>query len=124
MKRRRPAWVGLVVIALVAAAFAADHFLRSRSAAPTQFTDLDTALAPVKAYGWELASPPKREGPYRLLPGGPILAGEGLVSRLTNEQGVVEEEVKLQGIEGYDQAVVHLETADGKKTIAVLKRRR
>jgi hypothetical protein len=127
MNRRRftRVWIGVAVV--LAAALVVVHYVRPQGTAPPSFTDLDTALAPEKAHGWAVTVPPRREGPYRRLPGGPVLArdpADGLVCRLTDEKGVVVEEIKLQGIEGCDQAVVYLETADGKKTMAALKRAR
>jgi hypothetical protein len=122
--KRRLTWVWLGIAVLLGGLLLVDQYMRSRGPAAPQFTDLDAALAPEEAHGWKVEIPPKQAGPYRRLPGEPVLAAEGMVCRLTNEQGAVVEEVKLQPIQGYDQAVVYLETADGKKTMAVLKRAR
>ncbi len=47
---------------------------------------------------------------------------EGLVGRIRDNNGVVVEEIKLVGAADYDQCVVWLETADGHRTLAGLKR--
>jgi hypothetical protein len=125
MMRRRSTWVWVGLAAALGAALAVGRHTQSRGDAPAAFTDLDTALAPEKAHGWELAIPPKREGPYRLLPGGPVLGrvpASGLECRIRNAEGAVVEEIRLQGIEGCDQSIVYLETADGHTTMAALKR--
>jgi hypothetical protein len=124
MKRSRP--FGLLFLAVVSgAALAFGIERRSRAPHAPRFTDLDTALAPEMMHGWELAVPPKAAGPYRLLKGGPVLGrnpSAGLTCQIKAPNGEVLEEISLRGIEGCDQSVVYLETADGRRTMAALKR--
>ena len=111
-------------VALGAGLVVRDH-IRDRPDPPPAFTDLHTALAPERANGWELAIPPKRGGPYRLLAGGAVLGrnpASGLSCRLRDEAGAVVEEIKLQGAGDRDQSVVYLETAGGERTMAALVR--
>jgi hypothetical protein len=121
---RRRWWVLLGTAAVVGGGQAVWVHTRVRPAPPA-FTDLHTALAPERVHGWELAVPPKRSGPYRLLPGGPVLGrnpATGLVGRLRDASGAVLEEIKLRGAEDRDQSIVYLETADGERTMAALVR--
>jgi hypothetical protein len=126
MKRPRFVWVSLGIILLAGVALTYEHWWTPRTTNKSGFTDLDTAIAQEKAQGWELSVPPKYEGPYRRLPGEPVIAHgakDGLVCRLRDANGTFEE-IKLPGIEGYDQAVVYLETPSKQQTMAVLKRAR
>ena len=127
MRRRRQLWG----IAFVAVAVTLGLVFSNRDKAKPQpavpFTDLDAALAPATADGWAVSVPPKRPGPYRLLPGGPVLGsseGAGLECRIKDQTGTVVEEIRLVGTADLDQSVVYLETADGQKTMAALKRSR
>ncbi len=87
------------------------------------FTDIDTALVPETTNGWKLSIPPPQPGPYRLLPGGPVSGvGSGLQAHIRDKSGQVIEELKLEPIPGYDQAIVILETPSGRQTMAALKR--
>lgn len=126
MKRPRFVWVSLGLILLAGVALTYEHWWTPRNANEAGFTDLDTAIAQEKSQGWELSIPPKHAGPYRRLPGGPVIgrgSKDGLVCRLRDANGTVEE-IKIQGIEGYDQMVVYLETPGKQQTIAVLKHAR
>ena len=129
-------WVVLVlaVCFLSAAGFAAVGVFGiagRHSPVPTPpvrpFTDLDTAIADAAPEGWELHRSPSIPGPCRLLPGGMMLGrGEGrsMTCRVTNADGVVTDELRLESTPEYDQEAVFLETIDGRRTIAVLKRAR
>ena len=88
------------------------------------FTDLETALAQEAPLGWELHRPPQLHGPYRMVPGGSLYDHKSkatVTSRITDDEGRVLEEVRLEATE-FDQLVVFLETLHGRRTIAVLKR--
>jgi len=127
MRRRRQLW-GITFVA-VALTIAVVFLNRDKAKPQTEipFTDLDTALAPATADGWAVSVPPKRPGPYRRFPGGPVLGssqGAGLECRIKDQTGTVVEEIRLVGTAGLDQSVVYLETADGQKTMAALKRSR
>ncbi len=72
-----------------------------------------------------MSIPPKREGPYRRLYEGSVLwrwsDGRQHLPRPDAHRNVVEE-LNLQGIEGFVQMVVYLETPGGQQTLVVLKR--
>jgi len=127
MRRRRQLW-GITFVA-VALTIAVVFLNRDKAKPQTEipFTDLDTALTPATAHGWTVSVPPKRLGPYRLIPGGPVLGsseGAGVECRINDQTGTVVEEIRLVGTADIDQCVVYLETADGQKTMAALKRSR
>lgn len=89
------------------------------------YTDLETALAPMAASGWELSVPPKLSGPYRLLSEGGMIGNSedaGLGGVLHDPSGNLVEEIKLRGLADYDQTIVYLETADGQRTLSAMKR--
>jgi hypothetical protein len=91
------------------------------------FTDLDTALASLRASHWELSIPPRRSGPYRLLPEGTCIGpnpSESSGGRIQNTNGTVVEEITLRGLPDRDQTIAYLETVDGHQTMAVMIRMR
>jgi hypothetical protein len=127
MRRRRQLWGIIFVAVAVTVAVVFSNRPTAKPQPEVPFTDLDTALAPAKAHGWTVSVPPKRSGPYRLLPGGPVLGSSesaGLECRIKDQTGTVVEEIRLVGTADLDQSVVYLETADGQKTMAALKRSR
>lgn len=122
MNRRR--WWVLGAVAVLGAGLGIWNHNRARPE-PLVFADLHSVLASERAHGWELSVPPKRSGPYRLLPGGPVLGrtpNTSLEGQLRDANGAVAEEIKLRGAEDRDQAIVYLETADGQMTMAGLVR--
>ena len=123
MQRRR--WF-LIMAALVAAAglYTVGRD-RARPPAGPAFQDLDTVLAGYYKNGWSVLVPPKREGPYRIVPEDhPILPRNstkgGAHRRIQSASGV--EEIDLKGPVDYDQALIELDTADGYRTLVLLKR--
>lgn len=125
MFRNRWVWASLTVAAIVGAMLAVWVQTRVRSQSRPEFADLDTALEPLRDHGWELSVPPNRGGPYRLLPDGSCLGPNpamGLSGRVRDTNGAVVEEINLRGLEGRDQSIAYLQTADGSVTMAVLVR--
>jgi hypothetical protein len=87
---------------------------------------LEAALVRARLDDWELHIRPQHPGPYRLLPGSNHLGqteGTSLAGRVFGDKGDVLEELRLQGQPGYDQLIVYLETPDGRRTMAALKRK-
>ena len=123
MKRRWRLAVILVAVAAFGIWMALGEKPPWRGSSEASFTNLDTALAPVKAQGWELLVPPKHPGPYRLQPQGPISGNAtGLSARIKDASGAVVEEITLEPIPGADLTIVYLETPDKRLTMAALKR--
>ena len=91
---------------------------------PPPFTSLEVALE--TKLGWTLHIPPQHPGPYRLIPGG-MMAGEPptkTTSYVNGEDGEVLEEIRIDPNKELDQSIVWLETPTGRRTMAVLKRKR
>jgi hypothetical protein len=123
MKRRWRLVVLLLAVAAVGIWMAFRDKPPGQGSSPASFTDLDTALAPVKAQGWKLLIPPKHPGPYRLRPEGPVSGvGSGVSAHIKDASGAVVEEIKLEPIAGADLTIVYLETPDQRLTMAALKR--
>jgi hypothetical protein len=113
-------------ILLAAAAVAAVYLMyRGQPAATPKpgYADLDTVLADEFKRGWTVAVPPKREGPYRMVPN--VAAVPGVPAdgsyRVRGKDGVVEE-IKAGDEDGAVQKVVELETRDGNVTLVGLRR--
>ena len=88
------------------------------------YGDLDAALAPYRASGWTLHTPPPHPGPYRNgRAGASVGAGDSTICRVRDGEKVVEE-LRVEGNPAFDQLVVNLETPGGRETMAVLKRPR
>ena len=130
MTRRHLVLLGVAAALLVAVMGVVAWQLRGRPAAappPTErpFTDLETALAPEAKHGWVLHIAPRHPGPYRLRPGGSVLGqgkGTAMIGYERDKNGAVVAELRLEGNPEYDQAIVNLETPDGCRTVAGLKR--
>jgi hypothetical protein len=127
MTRRGRLWGITFVVLAVTLGLVLSNRDKAKPQPEVPFTDLDTALASATSNGWTVSVPPKRPGPYRLVPGGPVLGssdGAGLECRIKDQTGTVVEEIRLVGTADLDQSVVYLETADGQTTMAALKRSR
>lgn len=131
MTRRRLLLLGAIGALVIAVVGAVALQLSARSVVnppPTErpFTDLETALAPTAQHGWELHIRPRHPGPYRLLPSGATLGrgakGQAVGGFERDKNGAVLEELRLEGHPDYDLAIVSLDTPDGCRTIAALKR--
>ena len=93
---------------------------------PAPFTDLETAIA---ARGWsphwKVHQPPDIPGPYRLLPG-TVTVGTSPLYHATishpDATGKPVAPIELRGNPEFAQMAIHLETADGRITGAILKR--
>ena len=72
MNRRQCLW-GLLFLAVTVVVVVAVWQLAQLQQADRRYTDLESWLAPEAKNGWVLSVPPRRPGPYRLLPGGPML---------------------------------------------------
>jgi hypothetical protein len=125
MKRRWRLVVLLLAVAAVGVWMAFGEKNPRQGSSQGSFTDLDTALAPLKRQGWELLVPPKHPGPYRLQTPGPVSGNStGLNAHIKDASGAVLEEIRLEPIPGADLTIVYLETPDQRLTMAALKRRK
>src|SRR4051794_12242529 len=105
----RKLWVLASVAAAVAVVLALAAWWQARPGPEAPFTDLETAVAGERRHGWVLHVRPRREGPYRLLPGGgmiPADPAQALTSRIHDDAGNVVEELKVQGSADYDLTAV------------------
>jgi hypothetical protein len=123
---RRRRWrlvIAVVVLAGIGVFAAMQERSNNKREGGPPFTDLNTALAPMRAHGWKVLVPPKDPGPYRMLPQEPGAGGgSGLQAHIKDKSGQVIEEIKLDPSPDTEQTIVYLETPSGRVTMAGLKR--
>ena len=126
MRNRNLYLVAFLVIVVIFFVVWPSHILLPQS--EKKFVELAELITLETEHGWSIAQQPRNTGPYRLSlkMGKPcLMRGEsvrGLTCRLRDDQGEVIEEVKLNALTETDQMVIYLDTADGLKTMAVLKK--
>ncbi len=119
MRKRR--WLFLAAVVLVGAIVSTrlPDLQRPRDGNPVPFTSLDKTLASEIKNGWTVSVPPKREGPYRQIPG--ATASEGASRRIIDRDGTTEE-IKLESSANEHQKIIELETENSHRTLVALKR--
>ena len=111
----------LVAIVLGAAVYATTLREPGRDPNPVPFATLEQTLEPEIQLGWSVTIPPKRQGPYRRIPG--TLPVSSSLYRIRDRDGTTEE-ILLESSPKEQQMILELDTADGHRTLVALKRPR